>query len=182
MACQLAAFRRVVAAAFTISCALFLLIAGTGFATFGDASQPQILSNYATADPLGALARVGVGLCVLFEFPLLERPFRLTTLQLLGLDVSPGTPQWAASAAASVAFLCGVAALGVPLDLISALSGSTGGALLIYVAPALMALRLAEQGGAVGGGEARAPLLWAVAALGLVLSGIGTFENFSTLV
>ena len=116
--------------------------------------------------------RVGTFLCVLFEFPLLERPFRLTSLQLLGIDVEPGTQQWTASAAASVTLLCGVAALNVPLDLISALSGSTGGALLIYVAPALMAIRLIQSGGASAGAAgaaesapARVALLWTLAAV-----------------
>ena len=53
---QLAAFRRVVVSAFGISCVLFVLIAGAGFGTFGDASQPLILSNYASSDPLAAVA------------------------------------------------------------------------------------------------------------------------------
>ena len=127
--------------------------------------------------------RVGTFLCVLFEFPLLERPFRLTSLQLLGIDVEPGTQQWTASAAASVTLLCGVAALNVPLDLISALSGSTGGALLIYVAPALMAIRLIQSGGASAGAAgaaesapARVALLWTLAAVGLALGVIGTLD------
>jgi len=178
---RLAAFRRVVTVAFSISGLLFILIAGAGFATFGDASQPFILANYASSDPLAAVARVGIGLCVLFEFPLLERPFRLTALQLLNLEVTVGTLQWALSACTSVAFLCGVAALGVPLDAISALSGSTGGALLIYVAPALMALQLAERKDAVGVAAPPQALLWTLAALGLVLSVIGTAEEVATL-
>jgi hypothetical protein len=35
-------------------------------------------SNYVSADALASFARAGVGVCVLFEFPLLERPFRTT--------------------------------------------------------------------------------------------------------
>ena len=72
-------FRNVVIGAFAISSALFLLVAGVGFSTFGDASDPLILNSYASSDPLiNSYARVGILLAVLFEFPLLERPFRLT--------------------------------------------------------------------------------------------------------
>ena len=179
-AARLAAFKRVVTYAFTISGGLFLLIAGAGFATFGDSSQPLILANYASSDPLAAVARVGVGACVLFEFPLLERPFRLTAMQLLGLEAEPGTPMWTASAIASVTLLVAVAAIGVPLDVISAVSGSSGGALLIYIAPALMALRLIEQQQEgevdVGSQQGRVLLLKALAGLGVVLCIIGSYE------
>ena len=180
---QLTSFRRVAAQAFGISALLFALIAGAGFATFGDASQALILANYAASDPCGAVARAGVALCVLFEFPLLERPFRLTTLQLLGLEASPGTPEWTASACASCLLLCGIAALGVQLDLISAVSGSTGGALLIYIAPALMTLRLdASDAKGTGGSTGRALPLWILAALGVALGAIGTIEELEQLV
>ena len=78
-----AAFRRVVLAGFAISTVLFLIIAAFGFATFGDASEPIILNNYASKDPLAQFSRIGIFLAVLFEFPLLYRPFRLTALELL---------------------------------------------------------------------------------------------------
>ena len=79
----LASYRRVVAAAFGSSALLFLLIAFAGFATFGDAAEALILNNYAPNDPLAQLARIGILLAVVFEYPLLERPFRLTALELL---------------------------------------------------------------------------------------------------
>ena len=193
---SLDAYRGVVVTAFSISLALFLLIAGCGYATFGVSAQPLVLSNYASADPLAGVARAGVALCVVFEFPLLERPFRLTALQLLGIGAdgrrerssaagakgreggggsADDAPPSAAYAVASVAFLSGIAALGVPLDALSALSGSTGGALLIYIAPALMALRCSAPDRAEGAaGGTRAPLLWALVALGAALAVIGT--------
>ena len=181
VATQLSSFRRVVVWSYAISGVLFLVIAGAGFATFGDASQPLILNNYASADPLAAVARLGVGLSVLVEFPLLERPFRLTTIQLLGIEAQPGTPAWVASALLSCLLLCGVAALDIPLDFISALSGSTGGALLIFVAPALMGLRLLDTNSAAveRGGAWRAPLLWALITLGLATGVIGTFDELT---
>ena len=49
-----------------------------------------------------------------------------------------------AAAIASVTLITAIAAAGVPLDALAGLGGSTGGALLIYIAPALMALKLRE--------------------------------------
>ncbi|EOD34394.1 hypothetical protein EMIHUDRAFT_98771 [Emiliania huxleyi CCMP1516] len=87
------------------------------YLTFGAASDANILNSYASADPLAVVARLGVGAAVL-----------------------------PAVVCSSVAALCGVAALGIDLDTISALGGATGGSLLIYVAPALMALRSFPRG------------------------------------
>ena len=182
----LASFVRTARAAYLISAALFVTIAAAGFGTFGDASQALILNNYASSDPLAAVARAGIGLCVLFEFPLLERPFRLTALELVGRPEAAAAP---AVAVASCASLCAVAALGVDLDTICSLGGATGGALLIYVAPALMGLRLeAAAAAATGEEEARGPQarllacapLWMLASLGTVLAGVGTLESLST--
>lgn len=124
----LAPFRRVVVTSFVTSALFFLVIAGTGFATFGDSSNALILNSYASDDSLATLARVGVLACVLVEFPLLERPFRLTAVELLG-EPDFGAAPWCA--VLSVATLTAIAGLGVELDIISALGGSTGGALLI---------------------------------------------------
>ena len=190
-----APFRRVVASAFAGSFVLFLLVAWSGFATFGDASDSLILNNYASADPLAQVARIGVLLAVVFEFPLLERPFRLTALELL-LPVPQETgaitriASGPAAAIVSVALIASVAATGVPLDTISGLGGCTGGALLIYVAPALMTLKLRGQrrGGALaasdeGGTDFDATTLglWIVTALGAALAVIGTMDAVQQL-
>ena len=178
-------FRRVVTGAFGASSALFLLIAWCGFATFGDAADPLILNNYASADPLAAVARLGVLLAVLFEFPLLERPFRLTALELL-LPIPQFTgaitriANGPTAAIASVGLISGIAATGVPLDALAGIAGCTGGALLIYVAPALMALRLAEESPA-GAQPARVLLLRGMVALGVVLCAVGTLEELTSL-
>ena len=202
----LAPFRRVVTSAFGLSSALFLLVAWCGFATFGDASDALILNNYAPSDPLAEVARFGILLAVLFEFPLLERPFRLTALELLlpipqftgAITRIANTP---VAAIASVALISGIAAAGVPLDSLGALGGCTGGALLIYVAPALMTLKLrappqdadgedpatvgAPDGVAAAGAatlDATTIGLWGVAATGVVLAVVGTVDAVSQMI
>ncbi|KAL1499984.1 hypothetical protein AB1Y20_012662 [Prymnesium parvum] len=164
----LSSFRRVVTTAFGLSALLFLLLATSSFATFGNASADMILNSYASSDPLASVARAGVLLAVLFEFPLLERPFRLTVLEGLGQDQLTNAP-WVAGL--SVAFLASIAALNPPLETIAALGGSTGGALLIYVAPALMSLQL--QSSQPGPGTAAR---WALILAGAGVGTLGTVE------
>ena len=74
----------------------------------------------------------------------------------------------------------------MPLDTLGALSGSTGGALLIYIGPALMTLKLRAQqqkqqqvtsAGAAGTGMAADAGLWAVVATGAALAVIGTVDS-----
>lgn len=167
---------------------LFLCIGGAGFATFGESSQPLITNNYAHADPLAALARLGIFLTVLFEFPLLERPFRLSVAEVCSNGrpganshgARPGTR--AEEVLLSVGFITAVSLLDPPLDQLTALGGATGGALLIYVAPALMTLKLEaklraklEPGAPYGVvARARTAALGGLLLMGLALGAIGT--------
>ena len=80
------------------------------------------------------------------------------------------TRGWTASA--SVALVTAVTVAGVPLDTLAAVGGGTGGALLIYVAPALMALR--ARGDTAAPAERAA--LWVLALAGVGLGVLGTFE------
>jgi len=134
-------FRRVVFSGYALSALLYLLIAVPGFLTFGDSAYPIIINNYASDDIAAVMARVGVLASVFFEFPLLERPFRLLALELFG---NPEFLMGRAGAISSVALLVSFAAAGVSLDTLAALAGGTGGAFLIYIAPALMAMKLRE--------------------------------------
>jgi len=136
---KLSVFNEAVERAFLISVVLFILIAISGFATFGSNSQPIILNNYASSDGLAAISRIGLGACVLFEFPLLERPFRKTMLKDV-LD-RPDLATSPIMTVFSVALITFTSLLGVPIDKLSAISGGIGGSFLIYIAPALMSLR-----------------------------------------
>jgi len=201
---RLAPFRAAAAIAFSAAAALFISIGGAGFATFGEAVQALVINNYAAADPLAAIARCGLFLTVLFEFPLLERPFRLTLAEQLG---SSSGGKGRIHVFLSLGAITAVAFAEPPLDQLAALGGATGGSLLIYIAPALITLRLAsrrilprsESGsfiiaadiaadteseapsdaahgyrGPVAG--AYAAVLWAMAAMGVVLAGAGSYS------
>ena len=63
-----------------------------GFLTFGSASQGLILNNYATADPLAFLARLGICASIIFSYPLIFVGLREGVLGLLGLKASASKP------------------------------------------------------------------------------------------
>jgi len=185
---KLANFRDVICAAFGFSGALFLVVTLAGVQTFGAAVQPSVLSNYAGADQLALLARAGLCLCVTFGFPLIERCFRATTIELLGLPPSMAKNPWVT--AASVMLIIGVACLpGLGLDKVMALGGAVGASLVVYVAPALMALKLREKEASpgsvvnvpaavvVGARSLEAFLLRGVAGFGTMLGGLGIAET-----
>ena len=56
--------------AFGLAALLCGSIMAAGFTTFGAASQGFILNNYATADSLALLARIGISASIIFSFPL----------------------------------------------------------------------------------------------------------------
>jgi len=178
----------VTATAFALSGFIFWAITMAGFETFGAHADASILNSYSAADPLVAVARVGLGLCVLFEFPLLERCFRQTAVEVLGL------PKWmeqnVLTVAASVGLSVALAFLpGFGLDKTAALGGALGASLLIYVAPALMALKLnpekpsisrgfqTEVENSVGLPGGQDIFLRGVAGLGSLLGGLGVAES-----
>jgi len=120
---KLASFRRVTSWAFGLSGALFLLVTLVGVQTFGAVVQKLVLNNYAGVDHLAIVVRAGLCLCVLFEFPLLERCFRHTAAELLELPhTAAGHPlAVAASVALATALAC---APGLGLDKVSAFGGA----------------------------------------------------------
>lgn len=184
---KLSSFRDVTLGAFGFAGVLFAVVTLAGMQTFGTAALPSILSNYASADPLAMLARAGLCLCVLFEFPLLERCVRTAAVELLGLPAETAKqPQVVVfSVASAIALAC---TPGLGLDKVSAFGGALGASLLIYVAPALMALKLREQD-AGPGSVADAPasfregvrpveffVLRAIAGFGAMVGGLGVAE------
>jgi len=140
---KLGSFHKITNQAFAFACVLCMVVALAGLQTFGTAAQPLILDNYALGDSMAFVARAGLGLCVLFEFPLLERCFRTTTAELLGAPEAASHP---AAVAASVLLAVVIACLpGLEFDTVSAVGGALGSSFLTYVAPALMALQLRAQ-------------------------------------
>lgn len=60
----------VVSTSFAVSIALFVLIAGAGFLTFGGNASGLILNNYSSRDTWMGLSRLAVALSLVFSYPL----------------------------------------------------------------------------------------------------------------
>jgi len=180
---KLRSFGTVTSTAFALVGILLVVITLSGVETFGTAAQPFILNNYASKDVLAVFARAGLLLCVLFEFPLLERCFRVTTGALLGLE--PSTSAQPAAVLASVALATGVACIpNLGLDQVNALAGSLGASLLIYIGPSLMALsvresRPAARGTYVSFGTLPTLILRGMLIVGIFLGLLGAAAAFS---
>ena len=63
-------FNFVVASGFLAAAVVMGSVMVGGFLTFGSASQGLILNSYATGDPLAFLARLGIGMSIIFSYPL----------------------------------------------------------------------------------------------------------------
>mmetsp|Transcript_4755 Transcript_4755/g.13439 ORF Transcript_4755/g.13439 Transcript_4755/m.13439 type:complete len:516 (-) Transcript_4755:612-2159(-) len=171
-------FNTVVGSSFALSVVIFAAVAGLGFLTFGKSSAGLVLNNYSSSDPIMSLSRLAVASSIVFSYPLAFVGVRDGLLDLAGVPENERTE--GRLNALTVAIFAGIAALALSLkDLSFVLSfgGSTWGAALIYVFPALMfraAVRKMGDGGAADGLRAEVRLAMGKACLGTVLGCIGT--------
>lgn len=136
---KLKKFNLAVGGGFGLAAVLCGAIMSVGFLTFGGSAQGLILNSYATADPLAFLARLGIGLSVLFSYPLLFLGLRQGVLQLLKLD-GMSNKVHRISTIAIMAAINGAALFVKDLGLVTALGGAILGSVLVYIMPALMHL------------------------------------------
>jgi sodium-coupled neutral amino acid transporter 11 len=167
---KLPRFNTVCLAGFGGAAALMGSIMAFGFLTFGGASQGLILNNYATADPLAGLARLGIALSIIFSYPLNMTGLREGILAMFG--------QKAAGAKATVHVLLTLALVLIlngsslfikDLGLIVGLGGAILGSALVYIFPALMAI--GETKGAMSPMEKK--VNWGLTGLGVFFAILG---------
>ena len=166
---KLARFNIVVGAGFGFAALLMGAIMAGGYLTFGAASQGLILNNYATADPLALVARLGIGLSIIFSYPLNFLGLREGLLTMLKLDGSKTAVHWGATLALMV-LMNGTALFMKDLGLVVGLGGAILGSALVYIFPALMAI--GEKAGAMGKMEKLAN--WGLAGLGVFFAVLGS--------
>merc|ERR1719217_486204 len=120
-----------------------------GYLTFGGASQGLILNSYATADPLAFLARLGIGMSIIFSYPLNFLGLREGLLSMLGkTEAGKKAPVHWGVTLALMLLMNGTSLFLKDLGLVVALGGAILGSALVYIFPALMAA--GEKSGAVG--------------------------------
>lgn len=161
---------------------IFCLVLAGGFLTFGSNCSGLILNNYAAGDRLAILARGAIGLSLVTAYPLVFFSLRKQFLNFLGqrgTDLFESRP-----GLVNLALLGGVTVLALnitDLGRLSSFAGAGFGTFLIYIAPAIMALRAHQRGigpkatgrRALAGRIVQSLLI----PLGLSLGAIGVFES-----
>ena len=114
--------------------------------------QGLILNNYATSDPLAFLARVGIGLSIIFSYPLNMTGLREGVLAMFGKKAAGDKPIVHIGLTLLLLLVMNGASLFLKdLGLVVGLGGAILGSALVYIFPALMAI--GEKAGAMSPAE-----------------------------
>ncbi|KAJ8601195.1 hypothetical protein CTAYLR_003231 [Chrysophaeum taylorii] len=138
-----------------IALSLYLCVAVSGYDTFGDNVEGDILDNYPATFAI-SLTRFCIALLVLFSYPLQLFPSRTCALALLA-HLRRKTPQDEDDAAtalrsrvvATAVFLLASSAIAVSvrsLDTVLSVVGATGSTIVSYILPGGIYYRLAPPG------------------------------------
>lgn len=168
---KLKKFTTVAAAGFGIAAVQYALVMVFGFLTFGQATQGNVLLNYAAADKWAVAAKVAVGLSMLFGYPLQFAGLRDGILEAFGIASLP-TAKHRLATAGLLAGAVAIACLFRDLGQFQAVEGALLAAFLIYVAPPLMALKVPGI---------RKTLLRPLIGLGVVVAVIGCVVTLGIL-
>jgi amino acid permease len=139
-------FNYVVKTSFTISIALFCIMSGVGYLTFGASSNGLILNNYSNGDTIMSLSSIAVALSIVFSYPLVFVGTRDGLLDLANVNVDQRS-----NTLLSQVTLVGLAVITIGAIILDDVSfvlsfvGATLGNALIYVFPALMFRRMVEN-------------------------------------
>ncbi|KAL1520244.1 hypothetical protein AB1Y20_023714 [Prymnesium parvum] len=176
-------FNLVVCGAFSIAALLCSAIMTAGYLTFGRASQGLILNNYATADGLAFIARIGIGLSIIFSYPLNFVGLREGVLSLFhASDKAWRTDVHVGSTVLLMLAVNGLALRVKNLGLVVSLGGAILGSALVYIIPALMSVAHSQRKAAAARAKGeQLPLSVAIetaaaaclAALGVFLAAVG---------
>lgn len=184
-------FATVCAAGFGSAAVAHALVMVAGYATFGAASQGLILNNFhLSADGLAKAARVATGFSIMGSHPLLFTSLRDSVTSSLagtrlGDAVQRSQAAWTALSVAMLAAATLLAVVATDVGFVASVSGASLGAVLIFVAPALMQLAtLRAQGGGVAKGG-KAALARGLVGFGCVMAVLGTvvtcLETFTSV-
>ena len=133
-------YHTVIASAFGFAAAMYLSVMWTGFLTFGGHSTGFILNNYSGKDAFATVARICIGLAILFGYPLVFSALREGLFDLLRLP-AVGDARAKHNVPATAVLMALITALALKLTnlgLVVSLSGALIGAMLIYFVPAVM--------------------------------------------
>lgn len=165
-------FNTVVASGYSLAGCVYVMVAAFGFLTFGSASMPMILQNYATNDGLLNIARLAVSASILTSYPLTFTGVRDSVLDITG--VKNRTDKILDLVTVGLLSTLSILSLLVTnLGAVWAIGGATYGTALTVIIPPFMFLRCIYKNKHLGL-KREAPLALGTFVLGIALSIIGT--------
>jgi len=175
---KVGSFNLVVCGAFGLAALLCGSIMTAGYLTFGKAAQGLILNNYATADGLAFIARIGIALSIIFSYPLNFVGLREGVLSLVNASDKAGrTDVHVVSTVLLMLLVNGLALYVKNLGLVVSLGGAILGSALVYIFPALMSIAHSRREAAAlrASGKPVPTATRVDGALGVALAGLGVF-------
>mmetsp|Transcript_9168 Transcript_9168/g.13373 ORF Transcript_9168/g.13373 Transcript_9168/m.13373 type:complete len:544 (-) Transcript_9168:1398-3029(-) len=169
-------FHQVVGYSFAISVGIMAGFASIAFLTFGQACGGLVLNNYANQDTLMSVGRVAVAVSLVFSYPLVFQGFRDGLLNFLNVPDNKRTPQLLDGLTVGLLALVTLMAHVIRnLTIVFALGGATVGNALIYILPAFMIVKMAQDGQRKEL-QKEVPVASMIGGLGLVMAVIGTLQ------
>jgi amino acid permease len=134
-------FRNMVNISFIVLIALYITTMTSGYSTFGDACQGNILLNYHPQDILATLGQLATGISILFGFPLVACGARES---IIGVTTSLGFKDIAADknhfllVSGILALVTTIACTVKDVSLVVGLTGAALGSFIVYICPAII--------------------------------------------
>lgn len=166
-------FTAMVAAAMGFATVLYGVVMVLGFETFGLNSQGLILNNYhVSQDLLATLGRVATAVSIIGAHPLLFSGLRDSFLNIAPTSFTSSRGSWLASTILLLGSATLLSLVAKDVGLIVSLVGSSLGAVLVYVFPALMYIKLLQKRKDIPRSTGESLLLYLTLIFGVVM-GIG---------
>jgi len=164
---------------FGLASIVMILIAGSGFLTFGENSSSYILNNYSPDDPLATASRIGVFFSTLMMYPIAFFGVRDGILDVFGVPHYRQTSRFLDTVSLLVLSLLTIVAIFCyDLGVINTVGGGTLATFLCVIFPAIMYRQLvinAEQKSTAEIAESWMALLLMV--IGIILGVLGVYES-----
>lgn len=109
-----------------------------GFLTFGGNAQGFILNNYASTDTLATIARIAIGMGILFGYPLTFTALRDGVFELIKLSPEAKNKHYVPVTIGLLSILTVSALILKNVGFVVSFGGALIGAMLIFTIPALM--------------------------------------------
>lgn len=136
-------FTSAVALAMGLATLIYGVVMVLGFETFGLASQGLILNNYhVSKDMLATLGRVATAISIIGAHPLLFSGLRDSFLNIAPTSFTSSKGSWLASTILLLGGATLLSLVATDVGLIVSLVGSSLGAVIVYIFPAIMYLHL----------------------------------------